>query len=55
MAITGTYAGQLFGLLIGFGLAMLKKTLMYGDQEFDIFSNINPNISNIMVCFIYNF
>jgi len=27
MGITGSYAGQLFGLLIGFGLAMLKKSL----------------------------
>ena len=27
MGITGSYAGQLFGLLIGFGLAMLKKSM----------------------------
>lgn len=30
MGITGSYAGQLFGLLIGFGLAMLKKSLKMG-------------------------
>ena len=30
MGITGSYAGQLFGLLVGFGLAMLKLTLSRG-------------------------
>jgi len=30
MGITGTYAGCLFGLLVGFGLSMLKKTLLSG-------------------------
>lgn len=30
MGITGSYAGQLFGLLIGFGLAMLKSSLKTG-------------------------
>jgi len=27
MGLTGGYAGQLFGLLIGFGISLLKKTL----------------------------
>jgi len=27
MGITGGIAGQLFGLLVGFGAAMLKKSL----------------------------
>lgn len=27
MGITGSYAGQLFGLLVGFGLAMMKTAL----------------------------
>ena len=30
MGITGAYAGQLFGLLIGFGLSLLKKTIING-------------------------
>ena len=37
MGITGGYAGQLFGLLIGFGLAMTKKTLQKGDLKFNLF------------------
>ena len=45
MGMTGAYgisylisAGQLFGLLIGFGLALLKKTLTAGPQAFDLFN-----------------
>jgi Ca2+/Na+ antiporter len=30
MGLTGGYAGQLFGLLVGFGLSLLKKTLQSG-------------------------
>ena len=30
LGITGSYAGQLFGLLVGFGTAMLKKSLKEG-------------------------
>ena len=30
MGITGSYAGQLFGLLMGFGLAMFKTALKSG-------------------------
>jgi len=30
MGLTGAYAGQLFGLLIGFGSALFKKTLTDG-------------------------
>ncbi len=30
MGMTGAYAGQLFGLLVGLGLAMLRKTLTSG-------------------------
>ena len=33
MGITGGYAGQLFGLLVGFGLAMLKTSLTTGTVE----------------------
>ena len=35
MAISGGYAGQLFGLLIGFGLSMLKQNFIEGPQMFD--------------------
>ena len=46
MAISGGYAGQLFGYLIGFGLAMLKQTILHGPQKFDLFdfSNLQKNI-----------
>ena len=37
MAISGGYAGQLFGYLIGFGVSMLKLTLHKGPQVFSIF------------------
>lgn len=53
MAISGGYAGQLFGLLVGFGLSMLKVTLMQGQQAFTIFNPamIKQNILDIMVIF----
>lgn len=53
MAISGGYAGQLFGLLVGFGLSMLKVTLMQGQQAFTIFNpaDIKQNILDIMVIF----
>ena len=31
MGLTGGIVGQLFGLLVGFGVSMLKKTLNEGD------------------------
>ena len=37
MAISGGYAGQLFGYLIGFGVSMLRKTLKEGRIPFDLF------------------
>ena len=49
MGISGAYAGQLFGLLIGFGLAMLKKTILQGNQVFDLFSNPKGNVLDIFV------
>ena len=40
LGITGSYAGQLFGLLVGFGISMLKKSLSEGKPvEFDLFAN----------------
>ena len=53
MAISGGYAGQLFGLLVGFGLSMLKVTLMQGQQAFTIFNpaDIKKNILDLMVIF----
>ena len=38
MAITGNYSSQCFGLLVGFGLAMLRKTVSKGTQYFDLWS-----------------
>jgi sodium/potassium/calcium exchanger 6 len=51
MAIAGGYAGQLFGLLIGFGLAQLKTTMISGPQTFDLFNpaSINENILDLIV------
>lgn len=51
LAISGGYAGQLFGLLVGFGLSMLKSTITDGNQKFDLFdsSKIDENLLDIMV------
>lgn len=51
MAIAGGYAGQLFGLLVGFGLAQLKTTLISGPQTFDLFNpaSIDKNILDLLV------
>lgn len=52
MGITGGVAGQLFGLLIGFGFSMLKRTLMSGEPaEFDIFNmdKLDKNILGLVV------
>jgi len=53
MAISGGYAGQLFGLLVGFGLSMLKVTLSQGTQTFDLFNpaSINENLLDLLVVF----
>ena len=55
MGITGGYAGQLFGLLIGFGVAMLKQTII-DDKHYLVFDLFNPdnlrkNILDILVVF----
>ena len=51
MGITGGVAGQLFGLLVGFGVSMFKKTLLQGPQPFELFdmSKINENILDLVV------
>ncbi|KRW99939.1 hypothetical protein PPERSA_12615 [Pseudocohnilembus persalinus] len=49
MGITGSYAGQLFGLLIGFGLAQLKTTLVDGPQDFSLFEEPVENLLDILV------
>ena len=42
MGLTGGIAGQLFGLLIGFGLAMFKQTLVVGHSlVFDLFNPLS--------------
>lgn len=54
MGITGGIAGQLLGILVGFGLAMIKRTLNSGiPAEFDIFSKdkLRKNLLNLIVIF----
>lgn len=63
MALAGGYAGQLFGLLVGFGLAQLKTTLAQGSQTFDLFNPaaINENLLDLLVlgtafiCLVFTF
>jgi sodium/potassium/calcium exchanger 6 len=53
MAVCGGYAGQLFGLLVGFGISMMKTTLTNGkDEEFELFKDINANLLDIIVLFV---
>ena len=52
LGLAGGYAGQLFGLLVGFGLAMLKKCLLEGPQVFDLFSKPKENVLDIIVVFV---
>ena len=52
MGITGGVAGQLFGLLIGFGVSMLKKCLVEEKSfEFDIFEmeKLSQNVLDLLV------
>jgi len=49
MGISGSYSGQLFGLLIGFGLAQLKTTLTKGPQPFDLFSDPMANLLDLII------
>jgi len=51
MAVSGGYAGQIFGLLIGFGLAQLKQTLTVGPQKFNLFdpAAIQDNLLDLLV------
>lgn len=53
MAIIGNYSSQCFGFLVGFGLAMLKKTLTSGTQAFNLWSlnSFNSNYLDISVVF----
>lgn len=51
MAISGGYAGQLFGYLVGFGVSMLKLTLKEGQQQFNLFdfTQIQDNMLSLVV------
>ncbi len=50
LGITGSYAGQLFGLLVGFGVSMFKKSLSEGKPiPFDLFVEWNENIEMIII------
>ena len=52
LGITGGYAGQLFGLLVGFGLAQLKNSLTSDDPiEFPLFTDIENTLLDIVVIF----
>lgn len=51
MGMTGAYAGQLFGLLVGFGISMLKKTLSEGPQDFNLFTDPS-NLMDVMVIIV---
>lgn len=63
MALAGGYAGQLFGLLVGFGLAQFKTTLQKGPQTFDLFNpaSIKKNMLDLivlsvaLVCLVFTF
>ena len=53
LGITGSYAGQLFGLLVGFGTAMLKKTVTEKRAvEFPLFKEWRKNLMSIFVVFV---
>lgn len=54
LAISGGYAGQLFGYLVGFGVSMLKLTWKKGPQKFDLFdmAKIRQNVLDLAVIFI---
>ena len=54
LAISGGYAGQLFGYLVGFGISMLKMTIKKGPQTFDLFtySKLNENLLDLVVLFV---
>ena len=55
MGITGSIAACLFGLLVGFGLSMFKKTVQQGEPEpFTLFdpSQINENALTLSVLFV---
>jgi Ca2+/Na+ antiporter len=50
MAITGNYSSQCFGFLVGFGLAMLKKTITSGTQYFNLWDldTLNSNALDVL-------
>lgn len=51
LALSGAYNGQLFGLLVGFGLGNLKLTLSQGPQDFRLFdpSKLKERMIGIVV------
>eukprot|EP01016_Furgasonia_blochmanni_P041034 TRINITY_DN5286_c0_g2_i1.p1 TRINITY_DN5286_c0_g2~~TRINITY_DN5286_c0_g2_i1.p1 ORF type:complete len:370 (+),score=111.77 TRINITY_DN5286_c0_g2_i1:511-1620(+) len=54
MAVTGVFAGQLFNLLFGFGVVLLRQTLELGPAEFGLF---NPEFKerNLVILVILGF
>lgn len=55
MGITGGIAGQLFGLLAGFGVSMLKKSFKEGKAlEFNLFvgERLGENLLDLLVIFV---
>lgn len=54
LGLTGGYVGQIFGLLVGFGISMLKKNLIDGKPVvFDLFNEekLMENLLEIVVLF----
>jgi len=56
MAISGCYCGQLFGILMGFGISQLKNTLVNGPATFSLFDTKNVTNQTLLllvlgVCF----
>jgi sodium/potassium/calcium exchanger 6 len=51
MAVTGCFAGQLFNLLIGFGVICTKSTLSNGPLKFDLFNpdSMHTNLLAIVI------
>jgi len=51
LAISGSYSGQLFGLLVGFGISTLRNILQYGPQKFNLLDphDISENIQGLLV------
>mmetsp|Transcript_23000 Transcript_23000/g.26695 ORF Transcript_23000/g.26695 Transcript_23000/m.26695 type:complete len:560 (-) Transcript_23000:161-1840(-) len=57
MAVAGVYGGQLFNLLIGFGVSLIKSCAMHGTLPFDLLDGDRVSILNfvILMFVLFNF